>query len=85
MSNPYLISIEERVELIAESFKARQKTTEETLTELKEIVTEINTANEEQNKKGLNIEWRGFFYLLDFEKSTGKQSRSGSRNDGKGA
>lgn len=47
-SFPVLISIGEKAELIATLFKDRQRTTQETLDELKKMIEEINAARKEQ-------------------------------------
>ena len=52
--SPYLISIAERAELIAKLYESRQKTTQETLEELKKIIDEINSAQKEQIEKGMS-------------------------------
>ncbi|MEJ5167045.1 MAG: type I restriction endonuclease subunit R, partial [Thermoanaerobaculia bacterium] len=53
---PYLISIAEKAESIMQMFKERQKTTKETLDELKKIIMEFNTAQKERAEKGMNPE-----------------------------
>lgn len=63
-NNPYLISIKERAELVSNLFREKQKTTEETLEELKKIVEEINTAKKEQKKKGLDGEIFSIYWIL---------------------
>ena len=44
----YLVSIAEKAELLVKLFENRQKTTKETLEELKEIVKEMNATQKEQ-------------------------------------
>lgn len=63
-NNPYLISIKERAELVSNLFRERQKTTEETLEELKKIVEEINNAKEERERKGLDGEAFSIYWIL---------------------
>ena len=47
----YLLSIAEKAELVAEMYRERQKTTQETLEELKKIIEEMNEANREKAKR----------------------------------
>jgi type I restriction enzyme R subunit len=61
---PYLISIGEKAELIAQLFEKRQRTTIETLEELKKIIEEINTAREEQKDKSMPAEVYSIFWML---------------------
>jgi len=50
-ANPFLVSIGEKAELISLLYKQRQKDTEETLEELKDLVEEINEAKEEMKNR----------------------------------
>lgn len=63
-SSPYLISIGEKAELITKQFKERQKSTRETLDELKEIIEEMNTARAEQVKTNMPVEIFSIFWVL---------------------
>jgi type I restriction enzyme R subunit len=54
--SPFLISIAEKAELIAELYKERQKATQETLDELKRMIEEVNEAKKEQIKKDMPVE-----------------------------
>ena len=54
--SPYLISIGERAETIAEAFRNRQMTTEETLSAAELLAREAVEAGEAQNESGLNQE-----------------------------
>lgn len=64
---PYLISIGEKAELIARLFKQRQKSTEETLEELKKIIQEINSARREQAERKMPAEIFSIFWMLKKE------------------
>lgn len=61
---PYLISIGERAEKIAEAFKLRQLSTQEALKQLEELVSEINTARQEQAKRNISAEAFTIYWLL---------------------
>jgi len=62
----YLISIGEKAALIAELYKQRQKTTLETLEELKKLIEEINTARKEQEEKNIPVEvFTIYWYFKD--------------------
>lgn len=63
----YLISIGEKAELIAKLYKERQRTTQETLEELKRIVEEINSARGEQAERNMPPEVFSIFWLLKNE------------------
>ncbi|MEA2004239.1 MAG: type I restriction endonuclease subunit R, partial [archaeon] len=65
--SPYLISIGEKAELIAEIYKERQKSTQGTLEELKKIIKEINSARHEQAEREMPIEVFSIFWLLKKE------------------
>jgi type I restriction enzyme R subunit len=62
--SPYLISIAERAELIAKLYESRQKTTQETLEELKKIIDEINSAQKEQIEKGMSADIFAIYWML---------------------
>jgi type I restriction enzyme R subunit len=66
--SPYLISIGDKAELIAELFEKRQRTTIETLEELKKIIEEINTARREQKEKNMSAEVYSIFWMLRNQK-----------------
>lgn len=53
-SAPFLISIGERAEAIAEAFKQRQVDTEEALKQLQELVDDINQAEREQAERNIS-------------------------------
>ncbi|MDZ7343339.1 MAG: type I restriction endonuclease subunit R, partial [candidate division KSB1 bacterium] len=61
---PYLHSIGERAEAIAEAFKQRQISTEEALRQLEELVSEINAAEREQAERGIAGAPFAIFWLL---------------------
>jgi len=60
----YLLSIGEKAELIAKLFKERQRTTKETLEELKKIIDEINEARKEQVEKKMPSEIFSIYWIL---------------------
>lgn len=61
---PYLISIGERAELVAELYKQRQQNTEQTLKNLKGIIDEINAARKEKAKKKMPMEVFSTYWVL---------------------
>jgi len=65
--SPYLISIGEKAELIAEIYKERQRSTQGTLEELKKIIKEINSARQEQAEREMPIEVFSIFWILKKE------------------
>lgn len=64
---PFLINIGEKAEQVAESFEDRQKTTQETLTELEKIVAELKKAQQEKDQTGLSPEAFAVFWYLQKE------------------
>lgn len=62
--SPYLLSIGEKADAITQLYKDRQKTTQETLEELKKIIAEIQQAKEEQEKRNISIEEFSILWLL---------------------
>ena len=66
-TSPYLTSIGEKAELIASSFRERQKTTQETLEELKRIIEEINSSRKEQEKRDIPAEVFSIYWILNNE------------------
>jgi type I restriction enzyme R subunit len=62
--SPYLLSIGERAEQIAEAFKLRQLSTQEALKQLEELVQEINTARQEQAERNISAEAFAIYWLL---------------------
>jgi type I restriction enzyme R subunit len=67
ITSPYLQSIADKVEIIAELFKQRQKNTQETLRELKNRVEEINQARKEQAAKNMPPEIFTAYWILKTE------------------
>jgi type I restriction enzyme R subunit len=65
--NPYLISIGEKAELISQLFRERQKSTQETLKALKDLIEEINTSRKEQAKKKVSSEVFSIYWILKDE------------------
>ncbi|RLJ03184.1 MAG: type I restriction endonuclease subunit R, partial [Candidatus Aenigmatarchaeota archaeon] len=66
-TNPYLVSIGEKAELISIMYRERQKTTKETLDELKKIIDQINNAKREQIKKKMPLEAFSIYWILNNE------------------
>lgn len=64
---PYLISIGERAERIAELYKQRQTTTQQALEELEELIGEINEARREQAERDMPTELFSIFWVLRAE------------------
>ncbi|MFC1730388.1 type I restriction endonuclease subunit R [candidate division KSB1 bacterium] len=62
--SPYLISIGEKAAIIVELFKNRQKNTQETLENLKEIIAEINEARQEQKSRNMTADEFTVFWSL---------------------
>jgi type I restriction enzyme R subunit len=63
--SPYLISIGERAEAIAEMYKERQKNTQEALDELKKLIEEINRARREETEKKMSSPAFTVYWLLN--------------------
>ena len=61
---PYLISIGEKAERIAQMYRDGQKYTEETLEALKDIIEDINRAREEKEEKNLPTEAFTIYWVL---------------------
>ena len=64
---PYLLSIGERAEAIAEAFKQRQMDTQDALKRLEELVRDINDAQREQAERKISGEPFAIFWLLKQE------------------
>jgi type I restriction enzyme R subunit len=63
--SPYLLSIGEKADAVIQMYKDRQKTTQDTLTELKKIVEEINAALEEQKRRNMPADEFSIFWILN--------------------
>ncbi|MEK7280801.1 MAG: type I restriction endonuclease subunit R, partial [Chloroflexota bacterium] len=61
---PYLFTIGERAEAVAEAFKQRQFSTQEALKQLEELIKEINEAEREQAERGLSGEAFATLWIL---------------------
>jgi len=61
---PYLISIGERAEAIAQAFKERQISTQEALQQLEALIQEINQAEREQAERHITGEAFAVYWLL---------------------
>jgi type I restriction enzyme R subunit len=61
---PYLMSIGERAENIAEQFRLRQVSTEQALKQLQDLVNEINAARREQAQRNISAESFTVYWLL---------------------
>jgi len=72
----YLISIGEKAERIAELFKERQKTTQETLEDLKKLIQEINEARKEQIEKKLPSEIFSIYWIFKKEGISNPEERA---------
>jgi len=64
---PYLFTIGERAEAIAEAFKQRQFSTQEALKQLEELINEINEAEREQAERGISGEAFAALWILKQE------------------
>ena len=62
--SPYLLSIGERAEAIAEAFKQRQVSTQEALSQLEYLTGEINEARREQAERNISAESFTVYWLL---------------------
>jgi type I restriction enzyme R subunit len=67
VEKPYLLSIGERAEIIAQLYKERQKNTQQTLDDLKDIIKEINDAQKEEKQKGISTEAFSMYWMLKGE------------------
>lgn len=65
--NPALISIGERAALISDLYKKRQRTTQQALAELKELVAEADAAKREQSASGMAPEVFGIYWRFKQE------------------
>jgi type I restriction enzyme R subunit len=61
---PYLLSIGERAERVAQLYKERQKNTQQTLDEFKDLIEEINEAQKEENERNMPSETFSIYWLL---------------------
>jgi len=62
--SPYLLSIGEKADAVMQLYTDRQRTTQETLDELKKIFAEINAARDAQAEKNIPVEEFSIFWLL---------------------
>ena len=67
-SNPYLHSIGEKARLISLLYKQRQKDTQQSLDELKELIKEINEAKKEQTERNMSTDVFSIYWILKEEK-----------------
>jgi len=63
-ANPYLRSIGEKAEIISLLYQQRQKDTQQTLEELKQLVNEIDKAKQEQAEKHMPTEVFSAYWIL---------------------
>ena len=63
----YLISIGEKAELIAKLYKERQRSTQETLDDLRSLIDDINVARKEQAEKNMAPEVFSVYWLFKNE------------------
>jgi type I restriction enzyme, R subunit len=61
---PYLISIGDKAEAIAQAFEDRQSTTQDTLAQLRRLIQEINEARQERDATELSAESFAVYWLL---------------------
>jgi len=61
---PYLISIGDRAEAIAESFEQRQMTTQQALEALERLIAELREAERSRDETGLSPEAFAVYYVL---------------------
>ncbi|MBI3616570.1 MAG: HsdR family type I site-specific deoxyribonuclease [Candidatus Omnitrophica bacterium] len=64
---PWLISIGDRAELIAQAFEERQKTTQEALAELEALIKELREAEQQRNRTDLSPEAFAVLWYLKKE------------------
>ncbi|MCK9631132.1 MAG: HsdR family type I site-specific deoxyribonuclease [Methanoregula sp.] len=74
--SPYLLSISEKADAVIQLYKDRQKTTQETLAELKTIIEEINAARLEQEKRNIPMEEFTIFWLLNKTNVTDTETKA---------
>ncbi len=79
-AEPYLISIGDKAELLAQLYKNRQETTKNTLEKLKEIIKEINDARKEQAARNMTKEIFSIFWTLKREGIKGSADRANDMN-----
>ncbi len=79
--SPYLISIGEKVELIVELYKQRQKNTQQTLEELKKLTEDINSAKKEQIEKNMSTEIFAIYWILKKEGFTKAEEMANKMQD----
>ncbi|MBI5046979.1 type I restriction endonuclease subunit R, partial [Candidatus Micrarchaeota archaeon] len=79
-SDPYLISIGEKVELLSLLYKQRQKDTKETLAELKKKIEEINSAKKERVEKNMSPEIFSIYWILKNENIPDAENKSKQMN-----
>ena len=62
---PYLLTIGERAEAIAQAYQLRQKNTQEALKELEKLIRDINQAEKERAEKNLKPAAFAIYYVLN--------------------
>ena len=67
IKEPYLLGIGDKAEQIAQAFEDRQKTTQETLEELRRLIQEILQARKERDDSELSAESFAVYWLLKKE------------------
>lgn len=67
-AQPHLIAIGERAEEIAEAFEQRQKSTQEALAQLIELIREHRDAEQSRERYGLSPEGVGVYWMLQRER-----------------
>lgn len=81
VKRPYLISIGERAEAVSQLFKERQKDTEETLEDLKNLVADMEKSAREQKEKKIPAEVFSAYWILKNEKIEGAEEIANEMNE----
>jgi len=77
---PYLLSIGERAERIAEEFKLHQASAEQALKKLEDLVSEINSARQEQAKRDIPAEAFAIYWLLKQDAASPEAAENAARS-----
>ncbi len=74
--SPYLISIGEKAERIAQMYEEGQQRNKEILEKLKQLIAEINVAREEQKAKNMTAEVFTIYWLLKSQEVKGAEQKA---------
>jgi type I restriction enzyme, R subunit len=77
---PYLLSIGERAERIAEEFKLHQASAEQALKKLEDLVNEINAARQEQANRDIPTEAFTIYWLLKQDGAVPEAAENAARS-----